>query len=193
MFERVYARLRRNPTPLLAEQRNSQAARLAHHARQADIELVKKLLLTPEGEDTFHELGLGIRIAREFWESTSPAGEKSLDLMLRYLTDEQIHQLATTGVFLVVGSLGGEYEIRGHIVYKLRRSRGKYARTTHYCMGPASGVYLPDPDIALGHKLLLETDEKGWLYEAIKTQLEPDVLKKRDIEKPLFPSPLSVE
>lgn len=99
---------------------------------------------------------------------TAGAHEKAIDLLMKYLDENQLAQLADTGSFLVRGNSGSLYEIRGHSAYSILPSyRGNAVRQDFFCVGPSLlRLPLPSADIALGHLIYLKADEDEWLHAA---------------------------
>lgn len=109
----------------------------------------------------------------------SPATEKAEELLLLCLNDHQKETYEEWGYFDVTGNAGGSYRIhnwyRSYNVFDLL-SRAPYdacyglAYYDAYCAMPMQGSKLfPFGDQLLAQKLMIETDEKGFLSKANST------------------------
>jgi hypothetical protein len=113
---------------------------------------------------------------------------RAWELLTRHLTDEQRESCLESGFILVTGASGAVYRIhrfsvelmqaprgirwrlKAHTVHRIHRvSGGSFEAIGVFCYGPAD-VYLPYWDRVLGLKLIIETDEKKFLREAVFTR-----------------------
>jgi len=89
--------------------------------------------------------------------------ERSMELLKRWLSPDQLHQFETAGCFEVVGcDTGRRYRISqgaGMNIYELNEGPG-----IGWCFVPQG--YLAIGDVMLAQKIALETDERGALAVA---------------------------
>lgn len=93
---------------------------------------------------------------------TKTSWERAEELFWSKLTDAQRSTAKVTGSFDVVGSLGGRYRIYMSSTVINIAQMEKRCRT--FCAGPARRM--PDWDVWLCQKLLIESDEDEFLRVA---------------------------
>lgn len=119
----------------------------------------------------------GARYAAAMWGAppiappriTREAEARSIELLRRNLTREQLEQWDRSRMIEVRGQSGARYRIRGEIgAYNIDRIGGG-----RLCCTPGNPGELPLGDYVLGQKLALELDEERFLNEANFMGLEP--------------------
>jgi hypothetical protein len=105
------------------------------------------------------------------------ARRKARTLLRRHVTPEQWKEFVRKKSFHVTGSDGRLYRI-GHQIGSSITLIVEGADVARYCLVPKDDVWIPEPDMMLALKLMLETSAKRFLKMANMTDLRPNRLRR---------------
>ena len=143
-----------------------QLLRRPSHVTATEYEVRRREM--ESGMDRFRREYLGVWPSIQN-ETTPEAKERSKQLLVSHLTDEQKKTFEYEDRFFLTGSKGNEYEIVTSKLYENVYLLKKGKRHTRLCA--YFGRDVPIYDSILGQKLLLEADEKAFLKKANKSRV----------------------
>lgn len=112
------------------------------------------------------------------------ARERAMALLLEMLHRSQVKELRNRGSFITMSNKGTLYEVafgRQHNVFELDN---KQRRIAEYCITNGGPEWIPDADVMLAQKLMIETDEDSLrrianIRRYSRPQDRPNVLQVR--------------
>lgn len=105
------------------------------------------------------------------------ARRKARTLLKRHVTGPQWKEFVKTKSFHVAGSDGRVYRI-AHQIGSSVTLVVEGADVARYCLVPKGDTWIPEPDMMLALKLMLETNARAFLRKASMTDLRPNRLRR---------------